>query len=86
MSITAGIEPTICGPKVARLPTAIIVIFTSAAKIRTIIKLSNITTKKNTFSTTDKNYGEVLYPNFPAMRRAVAHANLLTRLMQRYKQ
>lgn len=35
--ITVGIEPTICAPKTARLPAAIIVIITFAAKITIII-------------------------------------------------
>ncbi|EFB35110.1 hypothetical protein PREVCOP_05244 [Segatella copri DSM 18205] len=32
MNITVGIEPTICAPKTARLPAAIIVIFISAQR------------------------------------------------------
>lgn len=32
MNITVGIEPTICAPKAARLPAAIIVIFISAQR------------------------------------------------------
>ena len=32
MKITVGIEPTICAPKTARLPAAIIVIFISAQR------------------------------------------------------
>lgn len=39
MNITVGIEPTICGPKVARLPAAIIVIFIFVAKIQHFLEM-----------------------------------------------
>ena len=39
MKITVGIEPTICAPKTARLPAAIIVIFIFAAKIQYFLEI-----------------------------------------------
>lgn len=39
MIIMVGIEPTICGPKVARLPAAIIVIIIFAAKIQHFLEM-----------------------------------------------
>lgn len=45
MNITVGIEPTICGPKVARLPAAIIVIFIFVAKIQHFLEMQVKITK-----------------------------------------
>ena len=46
MKITVGIEPTICAPKTARLPTAIIVIITSVAKVNIIFQNQSLWTRK----------------------------------------
>ncbi len=44
--ITVGIEPTICAPKTARLPAAIIVIISFAAKINIIFQQTDIMNEK----------------------------------------
>lgn len=49
MIITVGIEPTICAPKTARLPTAIIVIIISVANIHLFHHPTNKTHKKFSF-------------------------------------
>lgn len=46
MKITVGIEPTICAPKTARLPTAIIVIIISVANIHLFHHPTNKNRKK----------------------------------------
>ena len=45
MIITVGIEPMICAPKTARLPTAIIVIIISVANIHLFYHPTNKTHK-----------------------------------------
>ena len=49
MNITVGIEPTICAPKTARLPAAIIVIFISAQRYNYFLNHQTKNRKKITY-------------------------------------
>ena len=55
MNITVGIEPTICAPKAARLPAAIIVIFISAQRYHIFLNHQIQKTKKSLID--EKNMG-----------------------------
>ena len=57
MNITVGIEPTICAPKTARLPAAIIVIFISAQRYNYFLNYQ--TKKKKRITYRRKKHGKL---------------------------
>ena len=61
LNITVGIEPTICAPKTARLPAAIIVIFISAQRYNYFL---NHQIKKKKITYRCKKHGK-LYKKTP---------------------
>ena len=57
LNITVGIEPTICAPKTARLPAAIIVIFISAQRYNYFLNYQ--TKKKKRITYRRKKHGKL---------------------------
>ena len=74
MTITVGIEPTICAPKTAQLPTAIIVIIIlSMTKVNIIFQFSKNTNKKSL----NIKYGGVSTPPSPFLPSLIRPLSLI---------